>query len=154
VKLAAVTSHREAQAVLAEKQLEMQMLEMLNAADVRIGRRSSDDIRAHVASYLNAKGWASPVRVADTFDVELQSSRDLVVVQLQTGNVARAFYDLMKMEALHHQSRADAGVLVVPKADAARRMGSNLAQYERVVNELHGVFYQQITIPVLVLGFE
>jgi len=154
MKLAAVSSHRQARAVLREKKLETQVLDMIDAPDVRIGRRSSEDVRAQVTNYLKSKGWASPVRVADDFDVELQLSRDLVVVQLQTGNIARAFYDLMKMQALHHRSRSDCGVLVLPTAEAARRMGSNLAQYERVVNELAGVFYHQVTVPVLVIGFE
>ena len=154
MKLAAVTSHRQARAILRDKKLEAHVLDMLDASAVRIGRRSTDDVRRHVAAFLTERGWASPVRVADSFDLELQCSRDSVVVQLQTGNIARAFYDLMKMQSLHQQSLAEAGVLVVPVADAARRMGSNLAQYERVVNELAGVFYHQITVPVLVVGFE
>ena len=92
--------------------------------------------------------------VADDVDLTLNLVKDKVVVQVQLGNVARAFYDLMKMQAMHTQNRAACGVLVVPTSAAARQIGSNLAQFERVSKELQGVFFHQITIPVLVVGIE
>ncbi|MCV0384720.1 MAG: hypothetical protein K5799_14960 [Erythrobacter sp.] len=154
MKSAATASHRQASAVLQAKNLHKVVPAALDAPAIAIGRGCSDEVKTYIEDFLKSKGWASPVEVAPGFDVSLNLMASKVVLHVQTGNMVRAFYDLMKMQALHQQNRADCGVLIVPTAAAARRMGSNLAQFERVRNELEGVFFHQITIPVLIAAFE
>ena len=72
---------------------------------------------------------------------------------VQTGNVTRAFYDLMKFEVIHKNDRIDAAVLIVPTSGAARALGSNIANFTRVTNELR-LFRNIITVPCLVLGID
>ena len=72
---------------------------------------------------------------------------------MQTGNITRAFYDLMKFEVMHKNDRVDAAVLIVPTSGAARSLGSNLANFTRVINELE-LFRHIITVPCLVLGID
>jgi hypothetical protein len=154
VKAAGTANHRQAKAWLDGKSGFKHVLDALDAPDVSIISGGSAAVRNHIETSLEAKGWSSPVVVAAGYNVELGFLRDRVVVQVQTGNVARAFYDLMKIQALHFQGRVDCGVLVLPQAAAARRMGGNLAQFERVSSELGGIFFHQVTVPVLILGFE
>ncbi len=154
MKSGGTANHRQARAYLEGKNAYKQVLAALDAPQVRIQHGGSAAVRSHIEGFLKGKGWASPVEVMPGFNVELNLMVERIVLQVQTGNVARAFYDLMKMQSLHHQGRADCGVLVVPMAEAARKIGGNLAQLERVSNELEGVFFHQITIPVLVIGFE
>jgi hypothetical protein len=154
VKAAGFASHRDARVLLERQRLLTQITGALEAPSVRVGRASSNAVKSHIEDFLRAKGWASPVDVAPNFDLRLNLMRQRTVLQVQTGNIARAFYDLMKMQSLHYQGRAECGVLIVPTAEAARTMGSNLAQFERVRHELEGVFYRQITMPVFIAGFE
>lgn len=154
MRVGAVASHRQAREILDSLKRDKAVLLALNAPSVSIGRRATNAIKTHVEGQLKADGWASPVVVSDDVDLTLNLTKDKVLVQVQMGNIARAFYDLMKMQAMHHQDRAVCAVLVVPMAAAARQMGSNLAQFERVTKELQGVFFHQITIPVLVVGIE
>jgi hypothetical protein len=140
--------------VLEGKGALKQITDALNAPDIRIVHSGSGAVRDHIDTHLGHRGWASPVTVAEGFKVELGFIKDRIVIQVQTGNVARAFYDLMKMQALFHDGKVDCGVLIVPMAAAARTIGGNLAQFERVNSELEGIFFHQVTIPVLILGFE
>jgi len=154
MKVGGKASHRLAGSYLEGRRPYEHVLEALEAPDVPVVHGGSATVRAHIEDYLQRHGWASPVTVTTGFNVKLNLTAGRTVLQVQTGNVARAFYDLMKMQALHQQGRADCGVLVVPMAAAARVVGGNLAQFERVSNELEGVFYHQITIPILIVGFE
>jgi Restriction endonuclease BglII len=154
VKAGATANHRQARALLDGRGALKPISNALDAPDVRIVPGGSAAVREHIEAYLNRRGWASPVTVADGYNVQLGFIKDRIVLQVQTGNVARAFYDLMKMQALHHQGKVDCGVLIVPMASASRTIGGNLAQFERVNGELEGIFFHQVTVPVLILGFE
>ena len=154
VRVGATASHRQARELLQTLRRDRVVLSAMDAPTLTIGRRATDAIKTHIEDQLKADGWASPVEVSTDADLTLNLIKDKVVVQVQLGNITRAFYDLMKMQAMHQQDRAVCAVLVVPMAEAARKMGSNLAQYERVTKELQAVFFHQITIPVLVVGVE
>jgi hypothetical protein len=115
----------------------------------------STKIKAHIDKKLEADGWARPVLIHPGLGPDLNALHPKkVVLQVQTGNIARAFYDLMKMESLHQQNRAVCGVLVVPSASAARKIGGNLANFDRVQEELHTLFFHQVSIPLLLAAFE
>ena len=60
----------------------------------------------------------------------------------------------MKMQSLFDQKRADCAVLVVPTLKASRIIGGNLAQFERVKQELEAAFYHQIGLPIYLIAFE
>jgi hypothetical protein len=78
--------------------------------------------------------------------------RDLAF-QIQTGNVSRAFYDLLKMQYLYMQKKIEAAALAVPTKDAANLIASNVAHSERVWGELQ-LFDRIITVPTLIIAFE
>jgi len=154
VRLGAVSSHRQARDLLRSLKREEVLLAAVESPNLHLGPRSTRTIKEHIEGYLKVSGWASPVQVAEDVDLTLNLAKEKTVAQIQLGNIVRAFYDLMKMQAMHVDGRADCGVLIVPMQAAATQMGSNLAQFERVSNELRDVFFHQITIPVLVIGIE
>jgi hypothetical protein len=68
------------------------------------------------------------------------------------GNVARAFYDLMKLQRLFDLEMISVGVLIVPMKSAAVKIGSNLASFERLSEEHELMFRSQINAPLVIFG--
>ena len=66
----------------------------------------------------------------------IAAQRGRIGLCVQCGNIARAMYDLTKLQALHAAGEIDAAVIVVPTRDAARVLGSNLADFARLLREL------------------
>ena len=130
------------------------ILTAVHAPHVQIGRRMTRTIKSHISNQLLNEGWASRVKVSPNSELILNLFKDSVIVHIQTGNIARVYYDLMKIQAMYDQDLVLCGVLVLPIASAARAMGSNMAQAERVANELDHVFSDQIQVPIFIVGFE
>jgi hypothetical protein len=156
VKGSGFTSHRGAAALLEGVELIGLILELVQQPDLKIRRGCGPAVKDHVEARLTGAGWALPIRINPALRPDLNALHQATrtVLQVQTGNMARAFYDLMKMQSLHDQERAACGVLIVPSNLASRVIGSNLANFERVREELQSLFYDQITIPVLLVAFE
>jgi hypothetical protein len=155
MRLAETISHRGAQAILEQVGLGDVVKRSLDAPKMGIDPGSSNDIKNHITAFLTKEGWASPVRIEASLGPELNAQHSSgVVFHTQTGNIARAFYDLMKMQSLHLQGRAPCGILVVPSTATARVLGGNLANFDRVSSELSSLFFHQVSIPVLLAGFE
>jgi len=72
---------------------------------------------------------------------------------LQTGNVSRFYADILKLQFSFAEGRCRYGILIVPTPKAARTIGSNIANFERLRNELK-LFGKIITMPLLVLGIQ
>ena len=102
---------------------------------------------------LSNSGWAIDVRVHSDFRIQINGTKKRVGVTLQTGNITRAFYDLLKFEVMHKANRIDSAVLIVPSVGAAHALGSNLANFRRITTEL-SLFQEIITVPCLVLGID
>jgi hypothetical protein len=79
---------------------------------------------------------------------------DLVVqMEVQFGNMSRWYSDIFKFQTAYSQGLVKLGVCVVPMAALARRIDSNVVNFERVVRELPSAELS-ITLPILVLGIE
>jgi hypothetical protein len=155
VQLAQQASHRQARAVLEDLGLGGIVGDALRTSRLKIERGCSKAVKAHLRDFLASEGWASPAKIEPGLGPELNAQHQSgVIFHSQTGNIARAFYDLMKMQSLHVQGRAPCGILVVPTTAAARRIGGNLASFDRVQTELQLLFFHQISMPVLIAGFE
>ena len=73
--------------------------------------------------------------------------------QLQTGNMSRAPYDLLKLQYLFQSERIEAAALALPTKAAARTIGDNIANAERIINELE-LFDRVISVPIIVVAFD
>lgn len=79
---------------------------------------------------------------------------DLTIqTEVQFGNMARWYSDLFKFQAAYSQSLIQIGLSVVPVGALARRIDSNVVNYERVCRELPSAELS-ITLPILVAGLE
>ncbi len=99
------------------------------------------------------EGWAQDVKIDQGLNLTISAMKDDLAFQLQTGNISRAPYDLLKLQHLYSTERIEAAVLALPTKVAAARIGSNVANAERVCKEM-SIFNRVITLPILLIAFE
>lgn len=127
----------------------------LNAPEITISRGSSQNVKSHIQESLASSGWATNVKLDVNSATSLNAFHHSgIALQVQIGNVARAFYDLLKLEAVNRQKKISVGILVVPTRYAAQIMGDNLANFERLSSEHQLLFKEIISIPLVVYSFE
>ena len=146
-------SHHHGLEALVEKGLDVEVRRLVNIQEIEMSRRSTRVINNGVEKQMSDKGWALSMRVQANYKLAINGYKNRVGLTVQTGNIVRAFYDLMKFEVMYKNDRIDVAVLVVPTAGAARVLGSNIANFTRVTNELK-LFRHIITVPCLVLGID
>ena len=79
--------------------------------------------------------------------------KNLVGLMIQTGNITRAFYDLLKFQSMYIMDKIDGCILVVPTVEAAKLLGSNISNFTRVRNELK-LYKHTINLPCLIIGID
>jgi hypothetical protein len=112
---------------------------------------TASDLRESVLSLLMTKGWSNSVKIAGNTNISITSIRDRTGLCLQTGNMARFYADFLKLEVLYKKNHIDNSIYCVLSKQVALKMGSNLANFDRVTHELQ-LFSEIITVPMIVLG--
>lgn len=110
-------------------------------------------LRSYVRDEFTNAGWSDEVRLLPGHDVTVFARREDLAFQLQTGNISRGFYDLLKLQYLLVSERINAGALAVPSREAAVALSSNVVNAERLYRELQ-LYSRVISIPLLIVGFE
>jgi hypothetical protein len=146
-------SHHNGHDQWKDRDLDEWLTDVFERPDLSVGRSTSTSIRNHVRSELASEGWAYDVRIDQNFDLTIFGLKDDLAFHLQTGNISRAAYDLLKLQHLFQCRRIEAGALALPMKAAANRMGSNIAHFERIMSELM-LFDRTITVPLFLVGFE
>lgn len=145
--------HHSAGAEWERRELKEWLTDVFEAPAVTIAPRCTPDIRKHVESEFTNEGWALDVRLDTDSGIKVFSMKDDLAFQLQTGNMSRAPYDLLKLQYLFQSGKIEAAALALPTKEAARLIGDNIANAERVIKELQ-LFDRVITVPILVVAFE
>lgn len=109
------------------------------------------EFRFNILKELKVLGWSEPVRIDDCSKISVTSMRGDTALCFQTGNVSRFYADLLKLETLFRKKRIKAAIYLIPHKVLARQFGSNIAHFERLVEELK-IFSVTLTIPMFVLG--
>lgn len=79
---------------------------------------------------------------------------DLVVqAEVQFGNMSRWYSDIFKFQTAYSQALINIGLSIVPMSSMARRIDSNIVNYERTERELPSAKLS-ITLPILLIGLE
>lgn len=112
---------------------------------------SAPQLRKEVIEALTVAGWSNSAKVDASHGLTVTAMNDEVALCLQTGNMSRFYADLMKLQLLRQRGKASAAVFLIPTKDAAEGMGSNIANFDRFVEELK-LFSDIITIPIYVVG--
>lgn len=129
------------------------LTDVFEAPSVDIVRGATTAIRAHVRKQFDDQGWSAEVGIDPNYDLTVYSMKGDLAFQIQTGNISRAFYDLLKLQYLFAAKKINAAALAVPSHEAATTLGSNLASYERLYKELQ-LFSRVISVPLLLISFE
>ena len=116
-------------------------------------RKGSKAIKKAIAEALIAKGWPGKVGMDAVSKITITSKKGKVGLCFQTGNMGRMYADLIKLQTLYLRGVIDAGVFIVPEAECAKTLGSNIARRDRLARELH-IFERTISIPLAVIGIE
>jgi len=146
-------SHQNGEDHLKTKQLYEWTISIFQAPHIKIAKGCTAVVREHVRSKLLDNGWSGEIPIDTAFDLTVFSIGDNTAFQIQTGNITRAFYDLLKLEFLYKRGRIESAVLAVPSLNASKKIGQNIANFTRVMNEL-GLFKNVITVPLTLISFE
>lgn len=77
---------------------------------------------------------------------------DLTVqAEVQFGNMSRWYSDIFKLQTAYSTKRINLGLSVVPQSTLAKRIDSNIANFERAKRELPAADLS-ITLPILLVG--
>lgn len=153
MKLAFTYVHHNGDAEWQKRELYEWVTDIFEAPSIKLGQRCTGDVRQHIANEFQAEGWAQDVKIDQELNLTIFSLKDDLAFQLQTGNISRAPYDLLKLQHLHQSKKIEAAALAIPTRNAAAKIGSNVANAERVAKEL-AVFDRVITVPILLIAFE
>lgn len=145
--------HHHAAAEWKERDLYEWVTDVFEAPDIKLKKGCTKAIREHIANEFTAEGWAQEVKIDQNLRNTVTAIKDGLGFQVQTGNMSRAPYDLLKFQYLFQSKKIAAAAFAVPTKLAASKIGSNIAYFERVSKEL-AVFDRVITVPILLIAFE
>lgn len=153
MQFAEAYSHHNGRDQWRERELDDWLTDVFEKPDLVLLPGCTTLVRDHVRREFAAQGWGYDVKVDQGFDLSVFGMKDDLAFQLQTGNMSRAAYDLLKLQHLFSVRRIEAAALAMPTKQAASRIGSNIANFERVMSELE-LFNRTITLPIFLIGFE
>lgn len=152
MKLESIYDHHNAVATWVEREEQDWLADVFEAPALKLHEGCTQVIRDHVRREFEAAGWAINVRIEQNLGLSVFAMKDDLAFHLQTGNISRAAYDLLKLQYLYHSERIEAAALAIPTKECADILGSNVANADRVTKELQ-VFDRVITVPIVVLAF-
>ena len=131
-----------------------EILSALNQCYTTIARGYGTELRTEVLNKLKDQGWTDKVQVAHGSKISIASQKNKVGLGIQTaGNMSRMYADLIKLQKMYLDGTIDVGVLILPTAVAARILGDNLANSDRLEGELT-IFRKVIHMPLVVVSFQ
>lgn len=133
------------------KDLEDGVLDVIENIDIGIFHGSTKSLRKIISDGLKKQGWSSKVKLSTQSNINITSIKGKTALCLQTGNMGRFYADLLKLQYLFHKGKINSAIYILPTISLAKKMGSNLANFERLVLELK-LFSKVITVPILVVG--
>lgn len=146
-------SHLNGEGVWQGLSLRQWALDIFDAPKIKVGQEPTKTIHTHVENELIRSGWGTDVSIDPGVGLTVYARKRDLAFQVQTGNISRYTYDLLKFQYLYEKRDIQSGALAIPTKPAAQAIGSNIANAERVIKEL-AIFDRIITIPLLVIAFE
>lgn len=143
-------SHRGGQDAVPQR-LQRDLTERLSSIAVPMRRGALVTIRSEIRSVCTDLGFSEAVRLHRESQMSVTGAMNSTALCLQTGNVARVYADLLKLQLLYSRGDISAAIMVVLMNGSAREFGQNIANFERLVREL-AIFSELITTPILVFG--
>src|SRR5208283_6194923 len=102
-------SHRNGKVEWEKRDLFEWITDVFNAPAIRLEPHATPAIRDHVRAELTKQGWSDEVQIAPNYTgVTVFSQKDDLAIQMQTGNVSRVFYDLLKLQFFFSCNKVEA----------------------------------------------
>jgi hypothetical protein len=133
--------------------LQREIITAISAISTKPTVGAAAKIRDAFLVNLKESGWSTPVSVSPNSDMTITSLKSEVGLCLQTGNMARMYADLMKLQAMYLDNSIRSAAIVLPSQPLAKRLGSNIAQSKRLERELD-IFKKAYHVPTLVFALE
>lgn len=130
------------------------VIHVIEELDYSLGKYEIKHFKDDLSDQLKLQGWSEKVPLSSKSNITITAIRDKIGLCTQTGNMARMYADLMKLQALYLDNKIKAGIFVIPTKECANSFGGNVANYDRFVNELTNIFSKVITVPMLIIGFD
>lgn len=130
-----------------------EIAQAVGAVHVRITKGAATSVRDALLANLVSKGWSAEMPVSNDSEMTITSIKSKVGLCLQTGNMARMYADLLKLQKLYLDNAIMSGVMIVPSPECAKILGDNIANSSRLEREL-AIFKKVIHIPIVVFSIE
>jgi hypothetical protein len=125
----------------------------IHACTITPARRKASEIGGAIVAELVTSGWSGKVKLARSSKITITSTKNSVGLCLQTGNMARLYADLLKLQQMFLNKTIKAGVMIVPSRTTAKRLGDNIAHANRLQCELD-IFRSVIHMPLVVMAVD
>lgn len=135
-------------------EMSSKLIDIMESLDYKLKLYKKDDFKDALISKLNTNGWSGKVKLSAKSSITITSMQKKIGLCFQFGNMARMYADMLKLQALYLDGKIQAAVYIVPMRECAKRIGENIANYERLLNELTNVFTKVVTVPILLIGFD
>lgn len=152
MKFESLYSHHGAQWLWDSSGRTEWLKKIFNEPFVEVKKGNTQAIRKHIERELSSDGWVLNPLIDKEMQLSITAQKGILGFQIQTGNISRAAYDLLKLQNMYLSHEIDSGCLAVPTHKAAKSIGSNLANSERLIGELK-LFDRHITVPILLVDF-
>lgn len=153
MKLDHVYDHHNAVAEWRQRDLYEWLTNVFEAPSIKMREGCTGKVREYVRCEFERQGWAINVRIDQNLGLSVLAIRGDLAGHLQTGNISRAAYDLLKLQQLYQSQRIKAAALAIPTKECATILGSNIANADRITQELQ-MFDRVITVPIVVIAFK
>ena len=147
-----VRVHCDGDKVLPSK-MRLEVEQAISSVSIELTRGASSKIRYQLLNQLKSAGWSGAVAVSNDSGLTITSMKENVGLCLQTGNMARMYADLMKLQTLYLDLAITSVAIILPSYPAAMILGSNIAQATRLERELD-IFKMAYNVPTLIFAME
>lgn len=108
----------------------------IESLKMNVQQGSGTKIREHLIYELIKNGWAKDFRVSVNSQISITAKKNSCGLCIQTGNMARMYADLIKLQSLGSNGIIDIAIIVVPSLEMAKEIGGNIANSDRLIREL------------------
>lgn len=133
--------------------IQARIVAAIEAVEAKRERGAVRTIRAQLVQGVRERGWSGEVPVARGSDMTITSMQSGIGLCVQTGNMARVYADLIKLQTLYLDDAITAAVLILPSQPLALALGDNIAQASRLERELE-IFRKAYHVPTLLYALE
>jgi len=125
----------------------------ITSIDIKLTKGCVTSIREALLAEVHAAGWSGEVLVSRDSNITITSVKNRIGLCLQTGNIARMYADILKLQTMYLAGAIRAAIIVVPSSPVAKVLGSNMANAGRLERELT-IFRPAYSTPTLVFSLE